>query len=535
MTISIASYLDAHGPTRGSVIAKALIAAGGTPEAARQRLARVAPPIWKFPVKLLPKNEGFYYLQDQRNTDQFWDNLMRDLRATGSIYGLAMDGLAARGHIVPYNQYPVITGAPVQPMTGQVNSESVRKTLIAADMIQEFRNEAADAYIKTRFQPVYTDVRSTPEAIILDAVRDWARKLGFASYNTIAIRGEAGLKPIGPFQYDLSGPSWLAPLPYAPTKPGFIVADVFAGGTLDEHQVQYFIRKVQMTGAMRGGPRLLPFLIADSFTGVALKAGHAAGISLATPTILFGRRVGAALATLLDTLKNVAAYASADTPDRIIRLVNDLSDIEGKSLNLRGALFEMIVGYLARREAVSIEMGTLARDAVTGKQAEIDVLAVFAGAATVIGIECKGRDPGGTVGIEDVQNWLQKIAVQRAFLANHPTLREAEHRFEIWTSGVFESDALALLESEKKKRTKAPIGWKQGADVLGYATGMKQKAVADMFRQHFMEHPYAEYAASAIQVNWPSGVASTSERLHSQGPAPYGGLMSLPSPSDKFD
>jgi hypothetical protein len=38
-------------------------------------------------------------------------------------------------------------------------------------------------------------------------------------------------------------------------------------------------------------------------------------------------------------------------------------------------------------------------------------------------------------------------------------LREAEHRFEIWTSGTIAPDALELLIEEKLKRVKAPIDW----------------------------------------------------------------------------
>jgi len=531
----ITRYLQAHGPTRGSTIADALEKDGIAPEAARKRLTRIRCPVRRFPVKLLPKNEGFYYLQDQRNTEQFWQNLQRDMRATGSIYGLAMDGLAARGHIVLYEQYPVISGAPAQPMKGQVNSESVRETLIAAGLIAQFNHASGQTYLRTRFEPVVSDVRSTPEAIILDAVRDWARKMGLAGYNTIAIRGEVGLRAIGPFLYDLAGPSWLSPLQQATRQPGFLVADVFAGGPLDVHQVQYFIRKVAMTAALRGGPKILPFLIADSFTGTALTAGHAAGISLATPTILFGRRVGAALATLLDTLSNAAAYASSDKADRIIKLVEDLSDIEGKSLNLRGALFEMIAGYLARREAASIDMGVLARDPESGVAAEIDVLAVSTGAAKVTCIECKGRDPGGTVGLDEVKRWLQKTAAMKAHLANHSQLREATHCFEIWTSGTFEPNALAHLHAEQVRRVKSPVGWKEGKDLLKYATDWKQKAIADILRQHFIHHPYAEYASQTAEVNWPAAVPSTSDRMNLPGPAPYGGFITFQSQADKFD
>jgi hypothetical protein len=45
---------------------------------------------------------------------------------------------------------------------------------------------------------------------------------------------------------------------------------------------------------------MMPILVAERFTPAALTERHAAGISLATPTTLFGRRVGAAIVSLLD-------------------------------------------------------------------------------------------------------------------------------------------------------------------------------------------------------------------------------------------
>jgi hypothetical protein len=91
-----------------------------------------------------------------------------------------------------------------------------------------------------------------------------------------------------------------------------------------------------------------------------------------------------------DTLKNVAAYASAESPERIIGLINDPSEIEGRNGNLRGVLFELLAAYLARRDAVSIDMGVRARDPETGNFADIDVLQVTHQSVSVTCIECKG-------------------------------------------------------------------------------------------------------------------------------------------------
>ncbi|MCY1294085.1 hypothetical protein D9M68_571680 [compost metagenome] len=296
--------------------------------------------------------------------------------------------------------------------------------------------------------------------------------------------------PVGQFAFDLAGPSFLLPLNGGgSTQPGFLVADVFSEGRLDSPQIQYFIRKAKALHATMGNASILPILVADSFTGEALTAGHAAGILMATPGALFGKHVGESLKILVSTLQRAAAYASSDSPDRLIGLVENLADIEGRARNLRGPLFELLAAYLARRDAVSIEMGVIARHPATGEQADIDVLKFTAQAAECIAIECKGREPGGVVTTADVNHWLKKLQVVQAYLRSLPHLREAKFSFEIWTTGTFDADALVVLQKEKKQRTKHPIDWKDGSEILRLATTHKEKAIANCLREHFLKHP----------------------------------------------
>jgi hypothetical protein len=57
-------------------------------------------------------------------------------------------------------------------------------------------------------------------------------------------------------------------------------------------------------------------------------------------------------------------------PDKIKNLFSRLSAIEGAAGNLRGALFELLVGHLVRSiEGGSIDIGVLVQDLETGKRA----------------------------------------------------------------------------------------------------------------------------------------------------------------------
>lgn len=495
---TITQFLTDHGPSRSSLIVEVLVASGVKPEAARQRVARVAPPIRRFPIPLLPKREAFLYLEKDRNSERFWQNFIRDLRATNSVYAAAVDGLIARGGLITAEQFAGTSGATIIPQKGQLTVEKVAQRLIASGFMKEVHdpeNGRCFELAPSLAYGSYTGMRARDltERVLLDGMREWSRKIGLASYNAIRIRGDEDLRPIGPFSFDFAGPSYLLPLQGPMAKPGFIVADVFAEGVLTINEIQFFVRKARVLRSTLKDVGVLSIIVAEGFTGEAMTAGHAAGIMLATPKDLFGKRVGAAIASLCEVLKNAAKYASS-SPERLTQLLDNLFDIEGRSLNLRGVLFELVVGYLARRTAMSIDMNIIAKDPNTGKTAEIDVQAITHQMSAVTAIECKGKEPGGSLTRDEVEVWLKKIAIIRAHYAAHNTLREAEHRFEIWTSGTIDADALALLKEEKAKRVKAPIDWKDGDAVLAQARAGKEKGLADALNQHFFKHPYADVA-----------------------------------------
>ena len=81
-------------------------------DAAKKRISRVSPPIRRFPIRLLPRKEAFLYHEDDRNSEWYWNSLIRDLRESKSIYGLALDGLLARGGLAQRQSFSVVAGSP---------------------------------------------------------------------------------------------------------------------------------------------------------------------------------------------------------------------------------------------------------------------------------------------------------------------------------------------------------------------------------------------------------------------------------------
>jgi hypothetical protein len=308
----------------------------------------------------------------------------------------------ARGGIVSAEEFAVISGAPNQqrkhvPVNLVLNrlcEAGFLRSLTYADMgdVVELGRAELGQVDRVGFRP-----RQLVEGVMLDAVREWARKLGLASYNSIAIRGDNHPRLVGPYKWDLTGPSYLLPLrdgKKSANGQGFLVADAFATEMLDRNQIRYIVRKATGLRATTRVGRVLRLVIAQGFTGEAVTVGHKAGLVMATPTSLFGRHVARALTDLFATLSKAAEIVSAN-PDRLAGLIEDLAGIEGAAGNLRGVLFELMVAYLVRQHG-SIDLGRKAYDSDTGKVADIDILLVK-GRAGCVAYECKGKGPGGHV------------------------------------------------------------------------------------------------------------------------------------------
>lgn len=477
---------------------------GLSPVAARKRVSRVSPPIRKFPFRLLPKNEAFLYREEDRNSELYWEGLVRDLRESGSIHGLALDGLVARGGQAQRASFNVVAGSP-EAQRKQVPLSGVLDNLDSADLVD--RVEVGEMGECVRLNPYVFETpsasafraRRIAEDVLMDGLREWTRKLGLASYNAIDIRTGEGAPKFSTFHWDLCGPSYLLPLVSVGReglKPGFFVADVFCDGTLDVPHIQYFLRKVRMTKAIRRVVSFMPVLLADRYTREALWAGKRAGVVMATTRNLFGDTVAEALGSLIDTLTRAGAIAAAN-PDRVAGLLADLKAIEGAAGNLRGALFEMIVGYLVREiDGNSIDIGEVVYDPKSGRPAEIDVRRIKERQECWF-YECRARQPTARIGEEEVSAWLEKVGRIQRFHRAEERFQGWRLGFEIWTSGQFDEAALALLEREKARRRRIAIGWKDGAQVREYAKRASRKAILDTLDEHYFKHPLSETKKAA--------------------------------------
>jgi len=507
----ILGFLKRNGPSLSSEIARELQANGLSPEAARKRISRGVAGVNRLAGLVFPKGVRFFYLESDYNGERYWRALADAVGKASPAYGVALAALEVRGGIVPIDQFSIICGSPVR-QSGQISSEIVLKRLEAVKLLRREELEGLGTCVMLGGNGLIGKVdvdglrpRLITENILLLAVRDWARKLGMASYDRITVR-EVGaeLPRYGTFNWDLCGPSYLAPMvrydKSGKPKPGFLVCDTVSGETIDEGATASFIRKCKLSASLRNLPPVLPVLIADRFTREAFRLGKSHGIVMATPYSLFGREVAIGLATLLTTLGKAAAIA-VSKPEVISELFDRLGQIEGAAGNLRGALFEMIVAHAVQREGGgSIDIGLRVKSSL-GFRAEIDVLR--AKAAEVRCYECKGYQPDHLVGLDEVKRWIEEKVpgIYQILRAQDRFAAPVAIHFEFWTSGGFTPDAIAFLDAAKAKTKRYGLHYRGGSDVRTFVSGVNAPGLVKTLDEHYFKHPLtrtnAKYDAPA--------------------------------------
>ena len=99
-----------------------------------------------------------------------------------------------------------------------MSHERVLETLCVAEALERVNLEDGEKYVWVARGELgsadFNHAKSSQlaEGALLDGVREWIRKLGVGSYNAVRIRGDNSDRDVGPFKWDLTAPSYLAPM-----------------------------------------------------------------------------------------------------------------------------------------------------------------------------------------------------------------------------------------------------------------------------------------------------------------------------------
>lgn len=491
----IVQYLQHYGPTLSSKIKDYLLSRGVKDDAARQRLSRAAVQGVRRLNKLFPDKAGFLYLDKQYKQPNYWLNLLRDLTDKNTTYGRALNALNAKGGCIKQSQFYTISSAPNIKTDGHLSSDVVLETLIRIGFL-EIKNIENELYVQFAENTPFTVPesfvlrnRQIIEDMLLAHVKEWLKRSSFVSFEAVTSRLQPHHKGYGPFAWDIVGPSYLRPLVKYDAKNnkltnGFVAADVFLGVELKASEVAYFVYKAQ-TCSKIGIPPALLFLVADWFEKEAFDLGKKHGLSFVTPEILFGKDVAESLKELVQVLTHAAAVAAKE-PDKISRILHTLSQTDVDFNNLKGALFNLIVGHMVLQgEGGSIDIGKKIRyhsEAVPIER-EMDVR-LCVGNHTVTVYECKGyKSP---ITLTEAETWVKsKIPNIYKALRQEERFVNAKISFEIWSTGGFEPDALEYLKTVATKLNKYQVVWKDNKAIIAYSMEKNLPQMRAMIKEFY--------------------------------------------------
>lgn len=514
MSLSVDQLLEVKGPSLTSELIEHMVQSGLAPATARQRITRARDNHKRLAGLRFAKNARFLYLEHQYGTSEFWKAIERTFKSSGVSYWGAVAGLKARGGVCPRSLFPSVCGAPLA-RARQLSPDRILERLRAIQLLEVYEDqETREEFVRFNPHSYHRDsearIHATllAEFVALQACRDWARKLGLGSYGKFKLRGEADLPIVSGIAWDMCAPSYMRPLARMQNgsiKPGFFVCDINLNGPTTDDLVKLFVRKHSLASAPQNVAPIMPFLIGDVFTQSAFDLARQSGIAATTIENMFGRETAKALRDLVELLSNSGATAAVN-PAHLYEVMNALTKIEGAANNLRGALFELAIGSLAKDiEGGYLVVGEKRREIYSGQKAEIDVLLDRPDGKSILVVECKSKIPGASVSQEEVQHWLEnRVPLIHKILDQDGRYDTRMHRFELWTNGPLHKDALSWLEKQNTDFGAYTVGWKDGAALKTYANQAKSPAIRKILKEHYFLHPLAKLAkAKNAQENSP--------------------------------
>lgn len=433
---------------------------GLTSTAARQRVSRAPAEVKRLAHLPFQRKARFLYLESDYASPWYWESLYKAIYSTKGAYARALGAVDARD-ILPLEHFRIACGAPIAQKK-HISADTVLERLVSANVLvtETMPGLGKCVMSKRTFEALTsgegdliarTRSRFIAEGILLESVREWLRRLAFASYNSVKVRTgvEVSAPKVGTFTWDLTAPSYVAGLTTRQkdkVKPGLVVCDLLLNNEALPQHVEPFIYKVKSLQALKNVGRAMFIFVAQSYEIEAFKALRTAGVVPATPESLFGKDIAEAFRDLIGTLTN-AAMGSLD-PAKFDDLFNKLGKLEGAAGNMRGAFFELLVAEIVRKTSpTQVQLNKIC----TGKDgtAEVDVWELKDGIVARM-IECKGMAPGALVDDEEIGLWLTKrINRVRQHLLKQGW-KDPKPRFELWTSGILSATALDRIDKTRR-------------------------------------------------------------------------------------
>ncbi|MBM7556304.1 hypothetical protein [Halanaerobacter jeridensis] len=471
MTTRIEKILQDDGPMVSGVLAKKLEEKHEiTNDAARKAISRANSPVKKMKTISFNNNQQFIYLSDHFKTQLFYQNLVNSFETHAKAYHFFIQAVLFHDGFIDMNQLPSYTCSPIKKLKGHKPASSIIDDLLQLDVLVEYTDDIYQLNSLIEVSSTHTRFKAIELAkeLTISNFEDWAKKINFTSYNDAEkLSNNAEFYK---FQWGFTAPSYILNLRNE-DSPGFIVADILLGKEVLEEHVEYFLNKIDIIKQNHNVSSFIPIIIVEDLEKEAFQLLKSRGIFIGFVNELFDNQYTEVLKSLVNVIENASAVISKN-PDKYFDLFDKLSDLRGASINLRGALFELAVGYYYSQSSIYIKINEVVLDKDSGERREIDVLA-YDNPDRLRIVECKGKK--APIGKGFAKKWVtDNIPKIRSW-----TFQEDEHRnkeliFELWSTGGFEKEAEDYLKERAQSTNKYQINYFSKEEIRNKA---KEKGV----------------------------------------------------------
>jgi hypothetical protein len=423
--------------------------------------------------------QHFCFLEEHKENADFFDLFQESLLNNGKKYWYCLNALKMCGGIISQKYLECYTNYPIIPLKSHLPFKEVLQKFVE----QEILIFNGDRYLLSpKYNKSFTNYAhyATIEAIkeaVLDNFNSLARNIGLISFNT----GEF-FPEYGKFRFGFKGVSYVTGLMDG-VKNGYVVADILIGHPVYENDVKFFVDKLNTIKQFEKSSRLMPFLIVDDLDPEALNLLKSNGIVVGFIKELFGEKYANTLIELVAILNNAGASLKK-TPEKYLDLINELKTYnKGLANNIKGTLFEFVVGHIHSVKCQNLDLGREIVDA-KGKH-ETDVVSVYSDKIVIS--ECKATK--SKIDLKTIEKWDSiKIPAFYDWVKGIDVYREKDIIFEYWSISGFTDEALERLHHLKTTSKRFKVEYYNGDDLKEKAIKMKNKKLKEVVDNFFLKN-----------------------------------------------
>jgi len=423
-------------------------------------------------------NLSLCYLEKHIEDGLLYESLNKAMFENGKKYWYTLNALELHGGIINQKVLECYTNYPVIELKGHLPFRKIIQKFIKSNILI-FNNEYYYISPKLKKNNFNSLTYKTIEAIKENILTDFGnlnRNIGLISYNTAEKYAE-----FGKFRWAFKGVSNITGLMQG-NKPGFVLADIIIGTSITEKDVSFFVEKIKHIQSFNNASRIIPFLIIDDLSKEALHSLKSHGIAVGFINELFGQKYADTLKKLISVLNNAGASLKS-SPEKYLDLIKELKKYnEGLANNIRGALFEFVVGHIHSLDSnSSIDLGREIYE--NDSRHEMDVLAVYNDKVVIA--ECKAKR--SKADIEAVDKWLGvKIPAFKKWIEKQETWNKKKIEFEFWSTGGFTDDAIEKLDEISSSATRYKVSYFNPDDIRNKALSLKNKKLKEALDDFFL-------------------------------------------------